>query len=119
MTEIPGRGIKFNGVNYPIICLCGSKKFKEEFIDWAKWFTKENCIVVMPMIFGHSGDELTTEEKYHLDELHKAKILIADAIFVVNVNNYIGESTRSEIEFAKKCGKTIMYLETSGEELTK
>ena len=36
---------------------------------------------------------------------------MADAIYVINVGGYIGESTRSEIEYAKKHGKEILYLE--------
>ena len=36
---------------------------------------------------------------------------ISDAIYVVNVNGYIGESTKKEIEYACKLGKEILYLE--------
>jgi len=46
-----------------------------------------------------------------LDNMHKRKIDMADAIYVINVGGYIGESTRSEIEYATKQGKTVMYLE--------
>ena len=40
---------------------------------------------------------------------HKEKIKLADAILVVNVNGYIGNSTKSEIEFAKSLNKEILY----------
>ena len=43
--------------------------------------------------------------------MHKRKIDMADAIYVINVGGYIGESTRSEIEYATRCGKDIFYLE--------
>jgi hypothetical protein len=46
-----------------------------------------------------------------LDDMHKRKIDMADSIFVINVGGYIGDSTRSEIEYAKAHGKTIEYLE--------
>lgn len=46
-----------------------------------------------------------------LDDMHKRKIDMADGIFVINKNGYIGTSTRSEIEYAKKAGKTVEYLE--------
>lgn len=36
---------------------------------------------------------------------------MADEIFVINVNGYIGTSTRSEIEYATATGKTVRYLE--------
>jgi hypothetical protein len=35
---------------------------------------------------------------------------MADEIFVINVGGYIGESTRSEIEYAKRTGKAVRYL---------
>lgn len=51
-------------------------------------------------------------DKELLSELHRAKIDLSDAIFVVNVDGYIGESTRGEIEYAKQIGKEIIYLES-------
>ena len=96
---------------YPIVCLCGSTRFKEDFIYWAKWFTLEGYIVVMPMIFGHSGDQITQLQKKQLDALHKAKIKKSDIVFIINKDNYIGESTRSEIKYAESLNKKILYLE--------
>ena len=46
-----------------------------------------------------------------LDDMHKRKIDMADAIYVINVGGYIGESTRSEIEYAQRNGKIVYYLE--------
>ena len=103
--------VRYQHKIYPKICMCGSTKFKDHFIKWAKWLTLQGAIVTMPMIFGHSGDELTLDQKIELDNLHKAKILDADAIFVVNINHYIGASTKSEIEYAKTLGKNIIYVE--------
>lgn len=40
--------------------------------------------------------------------MHKEKIKISDAILVVNVDDYIGKSTKSEIKFAQSLGKKIM-----------
>lgn len=64
-------------------------------------------------LFGHSGDdEVWTEgTKEMLDDMHKRKIDMADEIFVINVGGYIGESTRAEIEYAKKNGRGVKYLE--------
>lgn len=53
----------------------------------------------------------TPEQKIALDELHKRKIDLADEVFVLNVGGYIGESTRSEIEYAKSLAMPIRYLE--------
>ena len=64
-------------------------------------------------LFGHSGDDevWTPGTKEMLDNMHKRKIDMADAIYVINVGGYIGESTRSEIEYALRNGKKVMYLE--------
>jgi hypothetical protein len=66
--------------------------------------------------FGHAdgkfGTVITDEMKVKLDELHKRKIDLADTVFVLNVNDYIGNSTRSEIEYAEQIGKPVYYLET-------
>lgn len=62
---------------------------------------------------GNSAEHLgiTGEKKIELDNLHKEKIRLADEIYVINVGGYVGDSTKSEIEFAMKCGKTIHWLE--------
>ena len=98
---------------YKIITLCGSTKFKEQYLEAQKRLTIEGNIVISVGLFGHSGDdEVWTEgTKAMLDDMHKRKIDLADEIFVVNVDGYIGESTRSEIEYAKANGKVVKYLE--------
>ena len=69
-------------------------------------------------LFGHSGDEEVWAEgtKEMLDDMHKRKIDMADEIFVIDVGGYIGESTRSEIEYARTNGKPVRYLEMTAEE---
>lgn len=98
---------------YKIITLCGSTRFKEQYLEAQKRLTLEGNIVISVGLFGHSGDdEIWTEgTKAMLDDMHKRKIDLADEIFVVNVDGYIGESTRSEIEYAKANGKVVKYLE--------
>ena len=98
---------------FKIITLCGSTKFKDEFFKEQKRLTLEGNIVISVGLFGHSGDveAWTDDTKEMLDEMHKRKIDLADEIFVINKNGYIGESTRSEIEYAKKEGKIIKYME--------
>ena len=98
---------------YPVITLCGSTRFKDAFLEAQKRLTLEGNIVISVGLFGHSGgDEVWTEGmKEMLDDMHKRKIDMADGIFVINVGGYIGESTRSEIEYAQKTGRTVTYLE--------
>ena len=101
---------------YKVITLCGSTRFKEEFIKAQKNLTLQGNIVISVGLFGHSGDNevWTDDTKEMLDDMHKRKIDMADEIFVINVNGYIGESTKSEIEYAKRNGKIVRYLQEGG-----
>ena len=98
--------------NYKVITLCGSTKFKEEFLKVQKELTLKGNIVISVGLFGHSGDnEVWTEgTKEMLDAMHLRKIDMADEIFVINVGGYIGDSTRKEIKYAEKNGKKVSYL---------
>lgn len=101
--------------NYKVITLCGSTKFKEDFIGVQKELTLQGNIVISVGLFGHADGDyqnvLTEDIKIMLDDMHKRKIDMADEIFVINKNGYIGNSTRSEIEYAIKTGKKVRYLE--------
>ncbi len=106
--------------NYEVVTLCGSTKFKDEFLREQKRLTLAGKIVISVGLFGHSGDnevwenmseDTLTKTKEMLDDMHKRKIDMADSIHVINVGGYIGSSTRSEIEYAKKNNKKITYLE--------
>lgn len=110
---------------YPVVTLCGSTRFKEAFIETQKRLTLKGCIVISVGLFGHSGDKevwedmeegTLTKTKEMLDDMHKRKIDMADEIFVINVGDYIGESTRSEIAYAKAHGILVHYLEPHTEE---
>ncbi len=63
------------------------------------------------MVFIHSGDDVSALDKEFLDEVHKSKIADCDMVLILNVDGYIGDSTRSEIEWAEELGKKIEYLE--------
>lgn len=98
---------------YKIITLCGSTKFKDDFLRVQKELTLKGNIVLTVGLFGHSGDNevWNNDNKEMLDDMHKRKILMADEIYVINKDGYIGESTKSEVEFAKKHNKKINYME--------
>ena len=106
--------------NYKVITLCGSTRFKDEFMKVQKDLTLKGKIVISVGLFGHSGDDevwenmdegTLTKTKEMLDDMHKRKIDMADEIFVINVGGYIGDSTKTEIEYATKTGKKVNYLE--------
>ena len=94
---------------YPVITLCGSTKFKDEFMRIQKELTLEGYIVISVGCFGHSGDVFTDDQKIMLDDMHKRKIDMADGIMVINPGGYIGSSTRSEIEYAQGTGKYVKF----------
>ena len=98
---------------YKVITLCGSTRFKDAFMEAQKRLTMQGNIVISVGLFGHSGDDEVWADGMEemLYDMHRRKIDMADAIFVVNVGGYVGESTRGEIEYAKRNGKEIMYLE--------
>ena len=99
--------------NYKIVTLCGSTRFKEQFMEVQKRLTLEGCIVISVGLFGHSGDDDVWKPgvKEMLDDMHLRKIDLADEIFVINVGGYAGESTKREIAYAEQTGKAIKYLE--------
>lgn len=98
---------------YKVITLCGSTKFKKQYLEAQKRLTLEGYIVISVGLFGHSGDDEVWNEgtKAMLDDMHLRKIDMADEIFVINVGGYIGQSTRNEIAYAQALGKAIRYLE--------
>ena len=105
---------------YKVITLCGSTRFKDKFMEIAKQLTLDGYIVISLSIWGHSGDSevwegmdegTLTATKIMLDDMHKRKIDMADEIYVINVDGYIGDSTRSEIEYAIAHGKKVNYLQ--------
>lgn len=107
---------------YKVVTICGSTRFKDQFMQVQKELTLKGYIVISVGLFGHSGDSevwenmdegTLTKTKEMLDDMHKRKIDMADEIFVINVNGYIGESTRSEIDYALAHGKEVRYLESA------
>ncbi|UVI32975.1 hypothetical protein [Paenibacillus spongiae] len=93
-----------------VITLCGSTKFKQQFEKANAFLTLQGNIVISLAFFEQSeGFELTEEQAGLLGELHLRKIDISDDIYVIDVDGYIGSSTRKEIEYAQRKGKSIRY----------
>jgi hypothetical protein len=94
--------------------MCGSLKFESDIKHWTERLALEgNC--VLSIIYPTKSDKgaYTSEQHELLDILHKKKIDMSDAIFVVNKGGYIGSSTKSEIDYAKAKGKELLFLEKS------
>lgn len=97
------------------ITVCGSMKFYQEMMEITeKMELQENCMLV-PIYnpLKTSKNDYTEEEGVMLDKMHRERIKLSDAILVVNVNGYIGTSTKREIELAKSLNKEIIYYSDS------
>ena len=92
-----------------IITLCGSLKFKHEMMIIAEKMALEGNCILTPIYPVLENYEITDEQLMKLKKEHFKRIELSDAILVVNVNNYIGNSTNLEIDYAKKLGKEIIY----------
>jgi len=100
-----------------IVCLCGSTRFIETFAI-KMWELERSGVIalgctLLPSSYCPVDDHFAEHEevKDQCDELHKRKIDLADEILVLNVGGYIGDSTRSEIEYAEAHGKPVRWLE--------
>lgn len=96
-----------------IVCLCGSTRFKQEFIKANFEETMKGNVVLSVGFFTHSDRDIyepTEDEKNALDDLHKRKIDMADEVLVIDINGYIGESTASGISYAEDVGVPVRYL---------
>lgn len=96
---------------YKVITLCGSVRFKEDFVRVQERLTLEGNIVISVEFFDGGGVTVTDALKSMLDDMHRRKIDLSDEIFVINKGGYIGPSTSSEIEYAKRSGKKVNYME--------
>jgi len=96
-----------------IITLCGSTRFESKFHEANAELTLTGNIVISAGVFVHQLPEggISEFQKTALDRLHRRKIDVSDEIFVINVDGYIGESTRNEIEYAQRTGKIVRYME--------
>lgn len=106
--------------NHPkIVCLCGSTRFWKTFQKASLQETLAGNIVLSIGAASGTDDEhfgnLPRDEydsiKTMLDELHLRKIDLADEVLILNVDGYIGKSTKRELEYALKLGRPVRYWE--------
>ena len=96
---------------YNVITLCGSTRFKAAFYEWNARLSMEGNVVFSVAMWSHCQQiQPTIEQKRLLDDIYKQKIYMSNEIFVLDVGGYIGESTRSEIEFAESMDLKVKYL---------
>ena len=103
------KNYKIGGFTMEIITLCGSLKFQKEMMMVAEKMALEGYCILTPTYPVIENIKITEEQFLKLKEAHFKRIELSDAILVVNVNDYIGNSTNLEIDYAKKLGKRIIY----------
>jgi len=99
------------GIQMKIITVCGSMRFIKEMMEITEKVELQGNCMLIPIYNPNRPDKdsFTEEEALVIDNMHKERIKLADAILVVNVDGYIGNSTKSEIEFAKQLNKEVIY----------
>ncbi len=90
-----------------ILTLCGSMKFTGEMIKIAFNLETQYGFNILQPVFGEKN--FTDDEISNIVKSHYKKIDISDGIYVVDINGYIGNSVKAEIEYAKKHNKEIIY----------
>jgi hypothetical protein len=109
-----------------IVCLSGSTRFKDAYRRENARLTLDGKIVLSVGFFHHSDGVPDAapesamgengEWKEDADHLHLRKIDLADRLHVINVDGYVGESTREEIEYARETDTKVTWLEPEGAE---
>lgn len=96
-----------------IVCLCGSTRFGSTFAAATLRETLAGAIVLSVGSTTQSDDQLglSPATKACLDELHLAKIRLADEVLILNVGGYVGRSTGKELAYARRLGKRVRFWE--------
>ena len=96
-----------------IITVCGSLRFKDQILESGLKLGLKGNVVLSPVFSNNMNiDDFSERDLKVLREMHNEKIKLADAIYVVDVDGYIGNQTKNEIEYAKSLGKEIIYYST-------
>lgn len=105
---------------FPVVTVCGSSRFRDEILAAVASLTAAGYLVISLGLFGHTDlPDLNWETdgsdlKLMLDAMHRQKITMADAVLVVDPGGYVGESTRREVEYARRLGKQVYYRSANG-----
>jgi hypothetical protein len=100
---------------FPIVCLCGSSKQKE---DWERCAhdlaLKGYCVLNINVYLGLEKADYNKEDKLkkRLMAIHRQKIRMSDIVAVIRKRDGdIGDHTAREIVYAKKLGKRVIFVE--------
>ncbi len=101
-----------------IVVMCGSSRFCD-IMAVAKWLIERDELAItmglhlLPVWYPDCPDHHLAEHEccnLAMDELHLRKIDLADEVFVVNFDGYIGDSTKREISYAESKSVKVRYF---------
>ena len=95
-----------------VITICGSMRYSKEMMKISEELELKEGYAVIQCVYNVDGKKYEGIDASILDKIHRKKIDISDAIYVVNIDGYIGNSTKNEIEYAKKNNKEVIYHES-------
>lgn len=90
------------------VTICGSMKYEKQMQKIAFELETKHSFNILQCIYGLNKDELTPQELNTLKQAQFERIDISDAIYVIDIDGYIGDSTKEEISYAKRNGKEII-----------
>ena len=94
-----------------VITICGSMRYSKEMMKISEELELKKGYAVIQCVYNVDGLKYEGIDASILDKVHRKKIDISDAIYVVNIDGYIGNSTKKEIEYALNSGKEVIYHE--------
>ncbi len=94
-----------------VITICGSMRYSKEMMKISEELELKQGYAVIQCVYNVDGSKYEELGATMLDRIHRKKIDISDSIYVVNIDGYIGNSTRNEIEYALENGKEVLYHE--------
>ena len=96
---------------YSVVLLVGSTKFKKIFLEVEEKLALKGYLVFTPSVYNQSGKvpKCGVETKKILDTAAKMKVCRSDIVIVIDKEGYIGNSTKSQIEWAKLLNKPVLY----------
>lgn len=97
--------------NIKVVTICGSMKFEDEMIKVATDLEIKYGWCVLQCVYNFNNISLSKNDMDKIKKAHYKRISISDAIYVLNINGYIGQAVTDEIIFAKKLNKQIIYHE--------
>ena len=94
------------------VTICGSMKFMKEMLSLAFLLETRENMNVLQCVYNVDNLDVSPANQAFLENAHYKKIELSDAIYVVDIQGYVGNQTSKEIEFAKSLGKEVIMHST-------